>query len=99
MLGASTARGRRIEVSGGRVELIETGGAGPPVLFLHGSGTSSLSLLPLFEHLSGVRAIAVDRPGFGLSDPVRVPRERFRDGAVEFVDDLARRTPSCATPT
>jgi len=33
---------------------------------------------PLFEHLEGVRAIAVDRPGFGLSEPVHVPPERFR---------------------
>jgi pimeloyl-ACP methyl ester carboxylesterase len=40
------------------------------------------------ERLEGVRAIAVDRPGFGLSEPVRVPRERFRDAAVEFVDQV-----------
>lgn len=55
-------------------------------MFLHGSSTSSLSLLPLLERLEGVRAIAVDRPGFGLSEPVRVPRARFRDAAVEFLD-------------
>jgi pimeloyl-ACP methyl ester carboxylesterase len=73
--------------SGRRVRVIESG-EGPPVLFLHGSGTSSLSLLPLFEHLEGVRAIAVDRPGFGLSEPVRVPRERIRDAAIEFLDEV-----------
>jgi pimeloyl-ACP methyl ester carboxylesterase len=39
------------------------------------------------ERLEDVRAIAVDRPGFGLSEPVGVPRERFRDAAVEFVDE------------
>jgi pimeloyl-ACP methyl ester carboxylesterase len=50
--------------------------------------TSSLSLLPVLERLEGVRAIAVDRPGFGLSEPVRVPRERFRDAAVEFLDQV-----------
>jgi pimeloyl-ACP methyl ester carboxylesterase len=63
-------------------------GDGPPVVFLHGSGTSSLSLLPLLERLEGVRAIAVDRPGFGQSEPDRVPRLRFRDAAVKFVDEV-----------
>ena len=88
MLAASGARSRQLDTrSGGRVHVVETG-AGPPVLFLHGSGTSSLSLLPLMEHLQGVRAVAVDRPGFGLSEPARVPRSRFRDAAVEFVDEV-----------
>jgi pimeloyl-ACP methyl ester carboxylesterase len=86
MLGDSSARGRHIEVrSGRRVPVIEAG-EGPPVLFLHGSSTSSLSLLALLERLEGVRAIAVDRPGFGLSELVHVPRERFREAAIEFID-------------
>ena len=34
------------------------------------------------ERLEGVRAIAVDQPGFGMSDPVQVPRERLRDAAI-----------------
>lgn len=88
ILDRSPARSRFIEVrSGRRVHVIEAG-EGPPVLHLHGTGTSSLSLLPLFEHLEGVRILAVDRPGFGLSDPVSVPRERYRDTAVEFVDEV-----------
>jgi pimeloyl-ACP methyl ester carboxylesterase len=61
---------------GRRVHVIEAG-EGSPVVFLHGSGTSSLSALSLLEHLEGVRMIAVDRPGYGLSDPVDVPR-KFR---------------------
>jgi len=88
MLGASPAGSRHIEVrSGRRVHVIEAG-EGPPVLHLHGSSTSSLSLFPLLEHLADVRVIAVDRPGFGLSEPVHVPRERFRDAAVAFVDEV-----------
>jgi pimeloyl-ACP methyl ester carboxylesterase len=88
ILGASPAWSRHIEVrSGRRVHVIEAG-EGPPVLFLHGSSTSSLSLLPLLERLQGVRAIAVDRPGFGLSEPVHVPRERYRDAAIEFLDEV-----------
>jgi pimeloyl-ACP methyl ester carboxylesterase len=59
------------------------------VLLLHGTNTSALSLLPVLERLGAVRGIAVDRPGFGLSEPVPVPRERFREAAVEFVDEIA----------
>ena len=81
-------RGRHVELaSGRRVNVLETGD-GVPALFLHGSGTDSRSLLPLLPHLDGVRAIAVDRPGFGMSDPARVPRERFRAAAVAFVDEV-----------
>jgi pimeloyl-ACP methyl ester carboxylesterase len=88
ILGASPARSRHIKVrSGRRVHVIEAG-EGPPVLLLHGSSTSSLSVLPLLERVEGVRAIAVDRPGFGLSEPVQVPRERYRDAAIEFVDEV-----------
>lgn len=87
MIGASAADGRLIEARGGRrVHVIEAG-EGAPVVFLHGSGTSSLSALSLVEHLEGVRFIAVDRPGYGLSDPVDAPRERFREAAVEFLDE------------
>jgi pimeloyl-ACP methyl ester carboxylesterase len=56
-------------------------------VFLHGSGTSSLSALSLLGHLGGVQIIALDGPGYGLSEPVDVPRERFREAAVEFVDE------------
>lgn len=82
------ARSRRIKMrSGRRVHILEAG-EGPPVLLLHGSSTSSLSFMPLLARLRAVRAVAVDRPGFGLSEPVDVPRERFRDAAVEFIDWL-----------
>jgi pimeloyl-ACP methyl ester carboxylesterase len=88
ILAGGSAEARQIELrSGRRVHVIEAG-EGAPVLFLHGSGTSSLSLLPVLERLEGVWAIAVDRPGFGMSDPVQVPRERFRDAAIEFVDEV-----------
>jgi pimeloyl-ACP methyl ester carboxylesterase len=88
MLAGSRARSRSIDMgSGRRVHVIEVG-EGPPVMFLHGSSTSSLSLLPLLERLEGVRAIAVDRPGFGLSEAVHVPRERFREAAIAFVDEV-----------
>jgi pimeloyl-ACP methyl ester carboxylesterase len=88
ILRRSPARARDMKVGAGRrVHVIEAG-KGPPVVLLHGTSTSSLLLLPLLERLEGVRAIAVDRPGFGLSDPAGVPRERFRTGAVEFLDQV-----------
>ena len=95
ILAASHVGHRYIETrSGRRVHLIEAG-EGPPLVLLHGGGTSSLgggtsslSHLRLLAHLEGVRAINADRPGFGLSDPVHVPRERYRDAAIEFVDEV-----------
>lgn len=88
MLRASVARSRFLETRlGRRVHVLEAG-EGRPVLHLHGTNTSSLSHLPLLERSEGVRSIAVDRPGFGLSEPAPVPRERFRDAAVEFVDEV-----------
>jgi pimeloyl-ACP methyl ester carboxylesterase len=93
MTSASTTAGpfgrsRHIQLrSGRRIHVIEAG-EGPPVVLLHGSNTSSLSLLPVLERLDGVRAIAVDRPGFGQSEPVAVPRERFQDAAVQFIDEI-----------
>ena len=86
ILGSSRASSRFINVgSSGRVHLIEAGD-GTPVVFLHGSGTSSILLLPLLEHLREVWGLALDRPGFGLSDPAVVPRGRFRHSAIDWLD-------------
>jgi 2-hydroxy-6-oxonona-2,4-dienedioate hydrolase len=87
MSGAASAGRRSVDLgSRWRLHLIEAGD-GPPALFLHGTGTSALSFLPLIEQLDGVRALAVDRPGFGLSDPAPPPRKRFRAAAVEFIEE------------
>jgi pimeloyl-ACP methyl ester carboxylesterase len=86
ILGASPANSRFVKVgSSAQVHVIEAGD-GPPVVLVHGSSTSSILLLPLLERLQGVWGIAVDRPGFGLSDPAEVPRERFRQAAIEWLD-------------
>ena len=88
ILAEAAVRHRYIETrSGRRVHLVEAG-EGPPIVLLHGGGTSSISHLPFLAHLEGVRAINADRPGFGLSDPVDIPRERYRDGAIKFIDEL-----------
>lgn len=56
---------------GGRVRVLEHG-EGRPVLFVHGMPTAGGVWAPLVAHLSGVRALVVDRPGCALSDPLRL---------------------------
>lgn len=44
-------------------------GAGDPTVFIHGSGMSAATWAPLLAELPTRRALCVDLPGFGLSDP------------------------------
>jgi pimeloyl-ACP methyl ester carboxylesterase len=84
MVQSAGARGRFIRTpQGGAVHVIEAGD-GPPVVHLHGNNTSSLSHLMLLAPPTEVRSVLVDRPGFGLSDPVTLPRNTFRPCAVRF---------------
>lgn len=71
----------------GHVHLLEKG-SGPPVVVLHGTGDPAGFLLPLLEALHGVRVIAPDRPGIGLSDPVELPLHAYREAAVRWLDGL-----------
>jgi len=81
VLSGSGALSRYVDVSPGqRVHVIESG-AGPSLVLLHGSGPTALQFLPLLDRLRGLRAMAVDRPGFGLSDPAEGPPAR-RDASV-----------------
>jgi pimeloyl-ACP methyl ester carboxylesterase len=87
LLAGSPVHSRQIEVAGDRVHLLELG-AGPPVVLLHGTGDPAGFLLPLLHELHGVRAIAPDRPGVGLSDPADLPQDRYREAAVAWLDRL-----------
>lgn len=87
MVRAAGAESRFIRAQSARIHVIEAG-EGPAIVHLHGNNTSSLSHLMLLEHMTAVHSFLVDRPGLGLSDPVHVPREAFRQGAVQFVDDV-----------
>jgi len=73
-------------VPGERVHLLEHGD-GPPLIILHGSGPTSLQLLPLIRAISQSHVLAVDRPGFGLSDAHSWAGPR-RKAAVEWLDTL-----------
>src|SRR5436309_6430941 len=84
-LAGASAQDRYVEIVGGRhVHAIEAGN-GKPLVLLHGSGPAALLFLPLLERLKDVRAIAVDRPGFGLSDPIDRPLEPYRASAIDTV--------------
>jgi pimeloyl-ACP methyl ester carboxylesterase len=81
-------RGRTLEVrDGGLTHLLEKG-TGPPLVLLHGSGVSAGFLLPLLNELEGMRALAPDLPGSGLSDPIDFSRGRYHATTVAWLDHL-----------
>ena len=88
ILAESAVEARFIEIgSGRRIHLIESG-TGPPLVILHGTGGAAYTTLPFIEPLKGVRAIALDLPGNGLSDPIEVGRKSYHDFAVEILDQV-----------
>jgi pimeloyl-ACP methyl ester carboxylesterase len=88
VLAGSSVRSRYLETgAGGRVHLLEIG-AGPPVVLVHGTGSPAGFFLPLLRELDVVRAFAPDRPGKGLSDPIDLPRHRYRENAVAWLDHI-----------
>jgi pimeloyl-ACP methyl ester carboxylesterase len=86
-LAGSPLTGRYVEVGGRRVHVLETGD-GPPVVVLHGTGGPAPFYRPLLERLAGVRVVAPERPGQGLSDPARLPRIGYRGAAVAWMERL-----------
>ena len=88
LLQGSSLSGRHLDAGDGRrIHLTETGD-GPSLVLLHGGGAPGLFFLPLLQRLERVRAITPDRPGYGLSDPIELPRDRYRQVAVAWVDRL-----------
>jgi pimeloyl-ACP methyl ester carboxylesterase len=57
-------------------------GAGEPVVFIHGSGMSGPTWAPVIAHLPDRRSIAIDLPGFGLSDRCSYSGRSLRAHAV-----------------
>lgn len=80
-----------VETSHGRVHYVE-GGSGPPILFVHGTPTSSYEYRHLIAALSAThRCIAPDHLGFGRSDRPRgfaYTPEAHAAVLREFVDRL-----------
>ena len=60
---------RRLRLANPAVSIgVREFGGGEPVLFIHGSGMSGPTWAPVIARMPGCRSIAVDLPGFGLSD-------------------------------
>jgi pimeloyl-ACP methyl ester carboxylesterase len=85
---APTFNERTVPTAGGALRVLE-GGEGPPLVLLHGRGSSATTWFPLLPHLARTRRVlAVDLPGFGASRGYS-----FTGGGVEaarafFVDPL-----------
>src|SRR5919206_1734896 len=71
---------------GTRARVLETGGEGPPVLFLHGGPNAAATWSYVASRAPGLRCLMLDRPGTGLSTaPVAVPRVRDLPRYVEHL--------------
>lgn len=83
-------RSRWFESSAGRVHYVDEGN-GPPILFLHGNPTWSFLYRDIIRRLRDrFRCIAVDYPGFGLSD--RPEGYRYTPGEhAQIVSELVGR--------
>jgi haloalkane dehalogenase len=68
---ALAARRAYVDTPNGQVHFYDTGGEGRPLVLLHQSPTSSVDFFGVFPMLraAGLRLIAIDAPGMGLSDP------------------------------
>lgn len=76
----------RVETPRYTANVLERGGSGVPVVFVHGNVSSSLFYQPTMLALSaGVRALAIDLRGFGDSETKPVDATR---GLRDFADDV-----------
>jgi pimeloyl-ACP methyl ester carboxylesterase len=73
--------------TGARLRLLSHG-SGPPLVLLHGVSLSAAAWAPVFPALSEWRALAIDLPGHGLSDPDRYRTGEVRHRAGELIDDI-----------
>jgi pimeloyl-ACP methyl ester carboxylesterase len=69
------------------VRVLEAGD-GPPLVLVHGSGMSASTWAPLMPYLPTNRLIALDLPGFGLSDTFNYRGRPLRSHAVAQLTSL-----------
>ena len=76
----------RVTIAGGKaIGVDEAGAGGVPIVFLHGVGSDKSVWAPQLEHFGARRrAIAVDYPGYGESDPAE-PGTSRDDYATEVL--------------
>jgi pimeloyl-ACP methyl ester carboxylesterase len=79
---------RFVEVGSPPVRLrVQELGSGEPVLFVNGTGGPGAYFAPLLAELRGFRCLVLDRPGWGLSDPVDYSRAAYRTVVAELLRD------------
>lgn len=82
---------RRIKTADWNIHYYEAG-SGHPVILLHGSGAGATGWSNFSGNLPGLgahfRALAVDMPGWGGSDPCPVARMNHVDATLQFMDAL-----------
>ena len=66
-----------------RLRVLEVG-SGKPVLFVHGT-VGPGSWPSLIREMPGVRAIVLDRPGWGLSEPLDFSKHEYRKVAADIL--------------
>lgn len=77
---------RFVEIGGpqARLRMIEVG-SGEPTLFIPGTPGTGPYWGALVRELPGVRALLLDRPGWGLSSPIDYSRHRYPDVVAEVL--------------
>lgn len=81
-------RGRFLHLSRGRAHLLEAGDGPRVVLLLHGLGGLAQEILRPFIGLADrYRLIAIDRPGYGRTDPLP-PAEMAADRQAEWLAEV-----------
>ena len=84
-----TARRRSVRLADPDLSVtIHESGAGGPVVFVHGSGMSGATWAPLLAELPDRRALLLDLPGFGSSDPYTYSGRPLRRHAVAQLESL-----------
>ena len=71
---------------GTRLRVTEVGD-GPPVVFIGGTGGTGPYWAPLITRLRA-RAVILDRPGFGLSDPIDYGRHPYGALVTAMIEDV-----------
>lgn len=60
----------------------------PPLVFVHGTASFGAFFAPLMAHLDGVRIVAFDRPGYGLSGGFEYSEGNFRRTVVDALEGV-----------
>ena len=83
------SRSRRVRLADPDLEVrVLEAGEGEPLVLIHGSAMSAPTWAPLIARLEGRRVIAVDLPGFGLSDAFDYRGRTLREHAVAQLSSL-----------